>query len=572
MDIYAVRQELRTKSIYDMPLRVTFYARVSTDSDDQKNSLENQQKYYTDFITGNSNWIFVPGYIDEGISGISTRKRESFLSMIDDAKEGKFDFIVTKELSRFARNTLDSIKYTRDLLSCGVCVLFQNDGINTIDEDSELRLTIRAGIAQDELRKLSSRVKFGHQQAIRNGVVIGNSRIFGYMKKDKRLVIDEEEAPMVRELFALYATDRYSLKQLENLLYEKGYRNHNGKAISHTTLSNILSNPKYKGFYVGNKVKVVDLFTKKQKFLPQDQWVMYKDETGETGPAIVSEELWNKANAVLERRSADVKKRQNKCTHANLLTGKLVCAHCGTPYYRKDATYKGKSTSRWVCSGKLKNGYASCNSFAINESDIKALIFSAFTGSYRDAERYIDEYLAMYKSKCASGPVDTISESESIIESAGRRKEKLLQYNADGKISDEDFLRMYASCEEEIRSAKESIEKAKSEQSEMTSIEKELKEIKRVITESVKDIDHNADISPAFVNRYIKNIIVTPIDQKTMKLDIQLFTGEHLEKQLIRSGHMVNFMCPGRTTVIIRTDRNSNGHKKEYTIHYCITL
>lgn len=572
MDIYAVRQELRTKSIYDMPLRVTYYARVSTDSDDQKNSLENQQKYYTDFISGNSNWTFVPGYIDEGISGISTRKRESFLNMIDDAKDGKFDFIVTKELSRFARNTLDSIKYTRDLLSCGVCVLFQNDGINTIDEDSELRLTIMAGIAQDELRKLSSRVKFGHQQAIKNGVVIGNSRIFGYVKKDKHLVIDEEEAPMVRELFRLYATDSYSLKQLEKIFYEKGYRNHNGKAISHTTMSNILSNPKYKGYYVGNKVKVVDLFTKKQKFLPPDQWVMYKDETGETVPAIVSEELWDKANAVLARRSADVKGRQNKCTHSNLLTGKLICAHCGAPYYRKDATYKGKSTSRWVCSGKLKNGYASCDSFAINENEIKSVVFSAFTDSYHDAEKYIDEYLAIYRSTCTPDISDIVSECERVIEAAERRKEKLLQYNADGKISDEDFLKMYARCEEDIGAAKESIEKSKQEQAGMGSVEKELKEIKRIIKEAVKDIDRHADISPAFVNHYIKKIIVTPLEPTKMQLDIQLFTGEYIEKQLVRPGQMVKKICPVRTTLISRDNRNASGHKIKYTIHYCLTI
>ena len=121
--------------------------------------------------------------------------------MIADAKAGMFDLIVTKEISRFARNTLDSLQYTRDLYSCGVGVYFQNDNIITLDEDAELRLTIMASMAQDELRKLSSRVEFGHQQAIKHNVVLGNSRIFGYKKDDKRLVIDETQAPMVRDLF-----------------------------------------------------------------------------------------------------------------------------------------------------------------------------------------------------------------------------------------------------------------------------------------------------------------------------------------------------------------------------------
>ena len=131
MDIHTIRMELRTKSIYDLPLRVTYYARVSSESDVQLNSLGNQVSYYEDLIRRNLPWTFVPGYIDEGLSGISTKKRENFNRMIEDAAEGQFDLIITKEISRFARNTLDSIQYTRQLLSYGVGVFFQNDNINT---------------------------------------------------------------------------------------------------------------------------------------------------------------------------------------------------------------------------------------------------------------------------------------------------------------------------------------------------------------------------------------------------------------------------------------------------------
>ena len=225
MDIHSVRQMLRSRSIYEIPLRGTYYARVSSESVEQLNSLGNQIQYYEDFIKKNIAWTFVPGYIDEGLSGISTKRRENFNRMIDDAAEDKFDLVITKEISRFARNTLDSIQFTRQLLSDGVGVFFQNDNINTFDEDSELRLSIISSIAQDELRKLSSRVKFGHQQAIKNSVVLGNNRIFGYRKENKRLVIDEDQAPMVRELFELYATDEYSMKQIETMFWNKGYRN-----------------------------------------------------------------------------------------------------------------------------------------------------------------------------------------------------------------------------------------------------------------------------------------------------------------------------------------------------------
>ena len=248
MDIHSIRQQLRTKTIYDLPLRVTFYARVSSESDEQLNSLGNQITYYEELIRKNANWTYVDGYIDEGLSAATTKKRENFHRMISDGKQGLFDFVITKEITRFARNTLDSIQYTREMLNAGVGVFFQNDNINTLDEDSELRLTIMSGIAQDELRKLSSRVKFGHQQAIKNNVVLGNSRIFGYVKDGGRLVVDEEQAPMVRELFELYATGEYSMKQIETLFWEKGYRNHNGKKIAHTTMSGMISNPKYKGY------------------------------------------------------------------------------------------------------------------------------------------------------------------------------------------------------------------------------------------------------------------------------------------------------------------------------------
>lgn len=223
MDIHSIRMQLKTSTIYDIHLRVIYYARVSSESDEQLNSLSNQVSYYENFIKNNSKWIYSGGYIDEGISGMSTKHRENFHRMIDDAKNNKFDLIITKEISRFARNTLDSIQYTRQLLSCGVGVFFQNDNINTLDEDSELRLTIMSGIAQDELRKLSSRVKFGHQQAIKNKVVLGNSRIFGYEKSNKKLVIDESQEKMVRELFELYSTDKYSMKQIEKIFWEKGY-------------------------------------------------------------------------------------------------------------------------------------------------------------------------------------------------------------------------------------------------------------------------------------------------------------------------------------------------------------
>ena len=533
MDVHAIRQQMRTKSIYDLPLRVTFYARVSSEKDEQLNSLENQISYYRNFIQKNASWQFVEGYIDEGLSGMSTKKRENFHNMISDAKAGIFDLVITKEITRFARNTLDSIRYTRELLNYGVGVFFQNDNINTLDEDSELRLTIMSGIAQDELRKLSSRIKFGHQEAIKKNVVLGNSRIFGYRKDNKRLVIDEKEAKMVRELFTLYATDNYSMKQIEDIFWNKGYRNNNGKKICHSTMSNTISNPKYKGYYVGNKVKIVDMFTKKQKFLPPEEWVMFKDETGQIVPAIVSEELWEQANAVLKRRSRDVKNRQNQCNHANLLTGKMYCTHCGKLYYRKDSKdRKGNVLSRWICSGKIANGTDSCPSFAIYEEEIKKVLYEVFRDTAEDAKKIVEEYTKMYAEVLArdssSGELQKLKDRLSFL---SKKKSKLLEYNIENQISDKDFVEMNKQISEESAEIYAAIEEIENELNSRGEYTAKIEEIRNVLLRAEKDAS-NETIDAAFINKYIDKIYVTPVKDGEVEISVKIFTGDTVEKHL----------------------------------------
>ena len=543
MDILEIRKQLKSKTIYDIPLRVTFYARVSTDKDEQLNSLDNQIHYYEELIRKNKAWTYVPGYIDEGLSGISTKKRENFHRMVEDGKNGEFDLIITKEITRFARNTLDSIQYTRELLTNGVAVFFQNDNINTLDEDSELRLTIMSGIAQDELRKLSSRVKFGHQQAIKSGVVIGNSRIFGYRKENKRLVIDEKEAPMVRELFELYATDEYSMKQIETIFWEKGYRNLNGNKIAHGTMANMIANPKYKGYYVGNKVKVVDMFTKKQKFLPPEEWVMFKDETGEIVPAIVSEELWEKANVILRRRSEDVKNRQGVCNHPNLLTGKLFCTCCGEPYYRRESKkVYGPNNSKWVCSGKIKNGADTCASFPIYESEIKPLLYEVFQDTKADADALAEEYIRMYTEMTDHNTLPSqIMELQKIIDNANKKKAKLLQLNVDGMIADIDFKNMTAQSNKEIEETERQIRDLNSQLETSEEFRKKIDAIKKTLAAAQRDAAQGI-ISKDFVERYIDKILVTPEEDGSMTLNIKIFTGETTQKTFQeirrRTGHM----------------------------------
>ena len=544
MDILSIRTMLRTKSIYDIPLRVTYYARVSSDTDEQLNSLDNQIAYYENFIKKNKTWTFVSGYVDEGLSGISTKKRKHFNEMIEDAKEDNFDLIITKEISRFARNTLDSLQYTRELLGLGVGVFFQNDNINTLDEDAELRLTIMSSIAQDELRKLSSRVKFGHQQAIKSGVVLGNSRIFGYKKDGKRLIIDEAQAPMVRDLFRLYATGEYSMKQLETLFYEQGYRNYNGNKIAHSTMAGIISNPKYKGYYVGNKVRIVDMFTKKQKFLPPEEWVMFKDESGELVPALVSEDVWDKANEVLTRRSEDVKNRKGVCNHANLLTGKLFCTHCGAAYYRRESKDKyGNVNSKWVCSNKINNGADACPSFPIYEDEIKPILFEIFSETRVDVEALVESYTEMFKS--LEGDDETrkqLEEQKRIVSLADQKKNKLLELVTMGAITTANFKSMTETCDREVSEAQKIITELEEELFTQEEYRKHIAEVKTRIDAAIRDAGTGM-ITTEFVAQYIDKIFVTITDNDKAKLDIKIFTGKNTEKWFSR----LNARSKGRT-------------------------
>ena len=364
MDIYSAanRMKLERKTIFDLDIRVTFYARVSTTREEQENSIENQITFFTDMIKQNPHWTYVEGYVDR-VRGEAAENRANFMRMIEDGKAGVFDLVLTKEVSRFARNTIDSLTYTRELLRAGVGVFFQNDNICTIDTDSELRLTIMSSIAADEVRKLSERVRWGHKRSIESGNVLGNSRIFGYDKEDCRLVINEQEAEMVRQIFELYSTGQYSSRKIEKILFEKGYRGRNGTQIHHNTINGIIQNPKYKGWYCGNKVKVTDYRTREQRFLPEDEWVMYKDETGEIVPAIVTEEIWEKCNEIFRERSQAIKSRTRSFKDKSVFTGKIWCRAHDVPYWRtsySNSVEKGEPIYQWICSEKKRSGAKAC--------------------------------------------------------------------------------------------------------------------------------------------------------------------------------------------------------------------
>jgi hypothetical protein len=268
---------------------------------------------------------------------------------------------------------------------------------------------------------------------------------------------------------------------------------------------------------------------------------MFKDETGEIVPAIVSEELWDKANAVLQRRSEDVKNRQGICNHANLLTGKLFCTSCGLPYYRRESKDKhGNVNSKWVCSGKINNGAESCGSFAIFEAEIKPLLFEVFKETEADVEALIEEYVKMYKSLHDEGDVQKkIDEREKLINLAVKKKGKLLEYNVTGQVTDKEFVTMKQQCEDEIQQAEAEIAELSEQDNSRAEFKKHIDTIRQVLRDAQKDATQGV-INKGFIDKYIDKIFITPQDG-AMRLEIKLFTGEttskFLEKFRSRTGH-----------------------------------
>ena len=537
MNIYYVREKLRSCSIYDIELNVAYYARVSTEKLEQQVSIKHQEEHFEELIHSNNRWRFAGSYIDDGISGMNANKREEFQRMLRDAKLGKIDMIITKEISRFARNTLDSIQYTRELLSYGVCVWFQNDGINTIDEDSEFRLTIMAGGAQDEIRKLSSRVKFGHAQSIKNGVVLGH-RMYGYSNNQGKLELVPEEADMVRMIFQDYASG-ISTPRIEKKLWDMGYRSFKGGKINRDVIKNIIRNPKYKGYYCGGKVKVVDMFTKKQEFLPQSEWIMFKDD-GSRVPQIIDEATWEKANAYLRERGEAIKSRRTSFKSENIFTGKLFCANDGAPYWMKQHYIRGKEDVRWVCSYKIKNGAASCNSFGLAESELKEIIAELINKSSENIDSILEEYFEILQSSIKNIPdnKNEISRLEKQIDLLKQKREKILEYNLDGKISDDEFIsrnKEYVKQIKQIESHILEIQNTKSPEPveiQLSAIKEQLEKFKGVTPQ---------DINRQIVNELFEKITVEPLAVTCATLTFQLRSGS-LEKwgfPLRRSDDMI---------------------------------
>lgn len=318
-----------------------------------------------------------------------------------------------------------------------------------------------------------------------------------------------------------------------------GYRSFKGGKISRDVIKNIIRNPKYKGYYCGGKVKIVDMFTKKQEFLPQSEWVMFKDD-GSRVPQIIDETTWEKANAYLRERGEAIKSRRTSFKSENIFTGKLFCANDGAPYWMKQHYIRGKEDVRWVCSYKIKNGAASCDSFGLAESELKEIIAELINKSSENIDSILEEYFEILQSSIKNIPdnKNEISRLEKQIDLLKQKREKILEYNLDGKISDDEFIsrnKEYVKQIKQIESHILEIQNTKSPEP----VEIQLSAIKEQL-EKFKGVNPK-DINRQIVNELFEKITVEPLAATCATLTFQLRSGS-IEKwgfPLRRSDDMI---------------------------------
>lgn len=464
--------------------RVAAYCRVSTDSSDQANSLESQQKYFSEYIKRNPLWEIYDIYVDEGISGTNTSKRVAFNRMIQDAENGRFDLIITKEISRFARNTLDSIAYTRKLKEIGVGVIFMNDNINTLDSDGELRLTIMSSIAQDESRKTSERVKWGHRRRMEQGVVFGRDML-GYDVRNGKLYINEEGAETVRKIFHKYLNEGKGTNIIAKELREEGIKTSTYmKDWSYTVIMRILRNEKYCGDLIQQKTYTPDYLSHKKK--KNDGKLKYVIIRNHHEP-IISRDIFEATQREIERRR-NLMEKENNFGNRYALSGKIRCGKCGAAYTRHRKKLKsGRENITWNCGNNAKYGaekilpngdIQGCSNKLINDRDVKAILQSIVKDIFSDKSGFIEGIvkliLTILESDCSR---ENIAYIENAIEKNRRKKERLLDMCLNGDIDKSDYREASEKLKNELATLEEKLENEKIHQSVVNDKEKILNEI-----------------------------------------------------------------------------------------------
>lgn len=381
-------------------LRVAAYCRVSTLQEQQETSYEAQVNYYTEKIKSNLNWKLAGIYADDGKSATSTKKRSNFQAMIDDCLAGKIDMVITKSISRFARNTVDSLMNIRKLKERNIAVFFEKEGINTLEGSGELLITILSSQAQEESRNISENCHWGIVRKFENGkVIVNHSKFLGYTKdKEGNLVIVPEEAELVRRIFRLFleGNSSYGIKRM---LEADGILTVTGNTEWHATvIDKMLSNEKYMGDALMQKTYTVDFLTKKKVL---NKGIVPKYYIEDNHEAIIPKELFNRVQEEKARRTAiyrpAARKRdapvKGKYSAKYILSDIMVCAECGQPYRRQVWTKYGIKKAVWRCDNRLKYGSKRCKySPTLKEDSLHEAIMTAINSVVEDQGEFVQAF------------------------------------------------------------------------------------------------------------------------------------------------------------------------------------
>ncbi len=342
--------------------RAVAYCRVSTDKENQLHSLENQKKYFDDYISNDKELEFVGIYADEGITGTNIKKRDEFNRMILDSKCGKFDVIFTKSVSRFARNILDSVGFVRELKQRNIEVRFITDGINSFQNDAELRLGLLATFAQDESRQTSEKVVNGQSVSMKNGVVFGSNTMLGYNIVKGQMTVNEDEAPIIRSIFHKYLIEGKGAHLIAKELQEEGIKTkRGGNKWTNASVYKILKNEKYCGDLIQQKTYTPDFLSHSKKYNKGEREFVKIENHHEP---IIDKETFNKVQEEMARRKEKSNVDGSKHSNRYALSGKLKCASCGCIYVKGDNRKRSDGTIRksWICAEKHKYGKKHINS------------------------------------------------------------------------------------------------------------------------------------------------------------------------------------------------------------------
>lgn len=498
-------------------LRVAVYCRVSTDSDDQANSFESQQRYFREYIERNPEWELVRIFADEGISGTSTKKRREFNRMIRFAKAGEVDLIITKEVSRFARNTVDTLQYTRDLKKIGVYVLFMNDNINTKDTDAELRLTIMASIAQEESRRTSERVKWGQKRRMEQGVVFGRDML-GYDVRGGKLYINEKGAGTVRLIYHKFLEEGKGTCTIARELREANIETSTHmKEWSNTVIRRVLKNEKYCGDLIQKKTYTPDFLSHEKKInLGQEEYVILRDHH----EPIISRETFEKTQKELERRSLS---REQKAKHSSryCLSGKIQCGCCGCRFVSRVKKRKDKSRYKaWRCYEAARHGLPKTDqagnqigcavSRQIRDEDFMEMIQTVIRSLQHNRERLISDLAEIVRSVLAAseGGERDMGRLERKLEALAEKKERLLDLYLGQEISKEDCCRTLKRYDGDMEELKRQLK----EVGEREEIPADPKERMADITGAIRALAWGEKQDDTFYRNMVEKIIVRSRD------------------------------------------------------------